>query len=699
MTQSRTIKIKRGIRDVVDSLKSGKKRGEPCSVLIGAGCSVTAGIPLARNIEKRIKEDHESAYDRAEKKTYPYLMGELDTGPRYDLIAEYVEKSKLNWAHLLLGYLVDQGYVGRILTTNFDNLTLRALSLYHCFPSVYDLAISTRFDADLVRDPSVFFLHGQHGGFVQLHTHEDVKDHAIELAPAFQDASLRRTWLVVGYSGDNDPVFENLAGRKFNNALYWVGYKKNEPSETVKKRLLSRENHAYWVEGYDADSFFHKLCQELYLDLPPLLVDPFSHQLKILEKFQPYTEAEERKSYDFLKRPKKKLLQAKRCLIDNVPDCPKEEERKKEEELVKEVRNLYFKGQYKEAVEMLQGVPQPLSDEVKELHASALTSWGDSLGDRAESLQGPEAEAMWNEACEKYATALEIKPDKYDALYNWGVTLLRKTKMRQNPEADTLLDAAFEKYTTALETKPHTYEVLFNCGLTLAYKAKTIQGPEADALWEETFEKYAAAVKIKPNKHEALLSWAVALSDKAETKHGAEANALWDKACEKYTAALEIRPEDHEVFNNWGVTLSNKAKAQQDIDIADILLDEACQKFNAALEIKPNDYEALFNLGTTLFDKAELKQGAAETDSLREKAYRKYIAALKIKADYYDVLYNLGCLFASKSDAETAINWLEKCKQVSDPPLTQKEIAGDPDFDAIRDDPRFQEFVASLHPE
>ena len=33
--------------DVVETVKNAKERGKKCTLLIGAGCSVTAGIPTA----------------------------------------------------------------------------------------------------------------------------------------------------------------------------------------------------------------------------------------------------------------------------------------------------------------------------------------------------------------------------------------------------------------------------------------------------------------------------------------------------------------------------------------------------------------------------------------------------------------------------------------------------------------------------
>src|SRR5262245_34306130 len=131
----------RTLADVSAALQFTKDQAA-CCVLIGAGCSVTAGIPLAAGFVEAVRSRGGRAYERAMHKSYPYVMAELDVGPRYGLIAEYVKNASLNWAHLILGWLVKNGLIGRILTTNFDNLALRACALYGIYPSVYDLAVS-----------------------------------------------------------------------------------------------------------------------------------------------------------------------------------------------------------------------------------------------------------------------------------------------------------------------------------------------------------------------------------------------------------------------------------------------------------------------------------------------------------------------------------------------------------------------------
>jgi len=121
------------------------------------------------------------------------------------------------------------GYVDRVLTTNFDPLIMRACSLVNLYPAIYDLAVSQHFERDKVPDQAIFHLHGQRTGFILLNSENVLSAHAEKLQPVFEDAGVGRVWLIVGYSGENDPVFNHLANvEDFDNRLYWVGYKDND---------------------------------------------------------------------------------------------------------------------------------------------------------------------------------------------------------------------------------------------------------------------------------------------------------------------------------------------------------------------------------------------------------------------------------------------------------------------------------------
>lgn len=276
--------LERQTRDVAECLRNAKERGQPCSILVGAGCSSSAGIPLAQGFVDEVRTHFPASYERAKDKAYPAIMAELGDGPRYHLIAKITERARINWAHLQLAWLMANGYVGRVLTTNFDNLVVRACSLFGLHPAVYDLAAAPRFTPSLVYDPAVFYLHGQYRGFIQLHRKREVLRNAKKLRSPFEDATVRRPWIVVGYSGENDPVFENLAAiPKFLFDLYWVSYNFQDPSPAVASRLLTQGRQAYLVRARDADRFFIDLCRELGIEAPPFITDPFLHSLNMLE--------------------------------------------------------------------------------------------------------------------------------------------------------------------------------------------------------------------------------------------------------------------------------------------------------------------------------------------------------------------------------------------------------------------------------
>src|SRR6185503_18656439 len=201
--------MRREIADVLETVKRAKDRDKGCTLLIGAGCSVKAGIPTASEFVEIIHKEYPRAYERAPKKTYPHVMAELLVAERHDLISKYIDNARLNWAHLAIAQLLKHGFVDRVLTVNFDPLVMRACALVGVFPAVYDFAASQYFKPDFIARQSVFYLHGQHTG------------------------------IVVGYSGENDPVFDHLAKiERYDNGLYWICYNDSPPQTHVQDHLF-----------------------------------------------------------------------------------------------------------------------------------------------------------------------------------------------------------------------------------------------------------------------------------------------------------------------------------------------------------------------------------------------------------------------------------------------------------------------------
>jgi SIR2-like protein len=269
------------LEQVAQEIRKNTNKRNPVrtALLTGAGCSYQAGIPLARGFVDDIKARFADEYERAAEKTYPVCMGELSASDRHDLICEYIDKAKINWAHISIAQLIRAGFVDRVLTTNFDPLVTRACALLNVYPAVYDMAVVRKgFVADFVRDLAVFHLHGQRDGFVQLHRKEEVDALREAIEPLFDDTARNRLWIVIGYSGANDPVFRALADRpEFPNRLFWVGFRDEEPSAAVKQELIDAGKDVHWIKGYDPDTFLMQLASRLGAFPPGFFAKPFSH--------------------------------------------------------------------------------------------------------------------------------------------------------------------------------------------------------------------------------------------------------------------------------------------------------------------------------------------------------------------------------------------------------------------------------------
>ena len=271
------------IEDVAHRLRENKKNGDSCVLLIGAGCSVSADIPLPAKFVSIIKDEFPREYERASVKDYPHCMGELTPTQRHRLISRYIDKAKINWAHIAIAQLMAGGFVDRVLTTNFDPLVMRACALFNIFPAVHDMVSLGEYRASRVRDKAVFYLHGQGDSFFQAHVKRDVEELEAKLAPLFQDCVNRRTWIVVGYSGDNDPVFRQLLNmRDFDHDLYWIGYR-DAPMPPLLAPLMEEGRGGHWIDGWDADNFLYQLAAQVGCPEPPFFASPFTHLRQTLD--------------------------------------------------------------------------------------------------------------------------------------------------------------------------------------------------------------------------------------------------------------------------------------------------------------------------------------------------------------------------------------------------------------------------------
>jgi tetratricopeptide (TPR) repeat protein len=620
--------MQRDIEDVVWTLRRAKERNKACTLLIGAGCSVKAGIPLASGFVEKIREEYLPDYKRAKEKSYPHCMAELSVSERRDLIGRYIDEAQINWAHIGIAQLMKEGYVDRVLTVNFDPLVVRACALVGVFPAVYDFAASQSFKADFISSLSVFYLHGQRTGFALLNTPEECERLSQHLGPVFEDSLRGRVCIVAGYSGDNDPVFNHLAQwPRFDNKLYWACYKDDEPPQHAREELFIDGKDAFYVKGYDADDFFIKLAQQLKCFPPDFVGAPFSYLERLLDTVTPYpTPGQDSNVHE---AARKMILRAIETFERKEPASETQPSTESTSSLALKASELLLAGDYDAIISLQPEYDKNPTPDLADTIAWAYILQGNNLYNQADTTTGDKADQLFTLAIEKYKEALKIKPDMHIALNNWGLSLIKKARFKTGDEADQLFDLACKKCEEALKIKPDMHVAFNNWAYSLVEHARLKTGNEADQLFDLAREKCVEALKIKPDMHSALNNWAYSLLEQAKKKGGDESYRLFALAIEKCEAVLKIKPDFASAFDNWGDALAGQAAIQSG-DESDRLFALASEKFEHALRIKPDYVIALNDWGNALLSQAKMKTGE-QAERLRVMADEKFEAARKLQ--------------------------------------------------------------------
>lgn len=347
-----SISVLYDINQIVDVLKNLSERGIKCNLLVGAGCSVSAGIPTAEGIIEIIKQKFPSIYSMVKEKSYANCMNSLSPDERIDLIKGLVSNAKLNISHVIIAQLLKDGYVHRVLTPNFDNLLIKACSIVNEYPPIYDLAAYEEFKPEHIPEKCIFYLHGQFTGFKLMNTNEEVIEQAKRLDALFHRLNERSVWIIVGYSGVNDALFQLLSKETvFANRLFWIGYNEQAPNEALRNNILKQGKYGFYLKGYDSDSFFWNLAKKVGEFPPTFLLRPFSYIKNLMEQIVPY---QPRENSD-LNKPTISIIENAIDKYEKDPNFMAEcyftcglydEVIKREESLLKKKRHLMVSNSY-----------------------------------------------------------------------------------------------------------------------------------------------------------------------------------------------------------------------------------------------------------------------------------------------------------------------------------------------------------------
>lgn len=235
--------------------------GNNVTILLGAGTSVSAGIPCAKEIAEEVKNKYSFKYNFKSENYYD-VMGELDVSERRDLFIGYDKRSRVNISSMVVAKLLERNLVKSILTTNFDTLIPRASSIGLNNIPIYDATFVTIQGNIKTYQPSIIYLHGQAHGFWQLNTIDDHNQYSETINILLDDSLGDNILIIVGYSG-YDPLFKTIKNKINTNKTYWVCYKDFLPNEYVMSEL-TKVNLV--LENLTSDEFFYKLSNKFDLN-------------------------------------------------------------------------------------------------------------------------------------------------------------------------------------------------------------------------------------------------------------------------------------------------------------------------------------------------------------------------------------------------------------------------------------------------
>lgn len=669
---------------VVKSLEKAKAKNSGAVLLIGAGCSVTAGIPDAAEFENLIKTTCPETYANAKDKSFHGLLNILNQKELDSIVYHRLRNSKINWAHIASALLMQNGYVDWIVTTNFDRLTERACSLIGEHPAIYDCALSKPLPGSVPAKKSIFHIRGQHPAAPPV-TGEDSSEALEQWMDLLLDcASSERPWIVVGFDGQNDPVFDRLQKTKqFKQGLFWVLHEKPTPAKHVVDGLMLKQNSAFYTEGPDADSFLLNLTQITKIFPPAFITAPLEHLDLQFSEIADFPIVGQKASIDvtgifrqqinlMMDRVKTetinssegkkvnlhaKILDAQRLLLsgelDQVLKFKELHHKTKSLELAEllywacvlkgtELTEKIKSGDGQNTKILLENA-ENLFTEANELcpdKTEALYNWGVILNEMARGAEGDPAVKYYSRAGGKFQRTIQTDKSYTEAYFAWGETLLERGLLVKGEETFSLLSQAIEKFQATLAREPNHLNALCSCGRALVYLARHQSSNQTSAILARATDILHSAVILNPHHPQALTLLGQVLTLKGELGLEGDTEKLWSQAQEKFKLGVQIKPDNYQAYCSWGTLLWLWA-TKIPHDRAESLYKQAAEKFQTSLSLYHKLPEAYAGWGNVLFSLGLLKTGD-DASYFFGQSLDKFRSALAIDRDNTDVLNTWG---------------------------------------------------------
>ena len=565
-------------RQLVRMLKdaSGESKGTKFCFLIGAGASMSSGIPsgadLARKWIREIEEDcgkddfakwknkvgiSEDNVGEFYQQIYEKRFGHIPESG-YDCIRHYMEGKEPSLGYLILANIMVREKHNVVITTNFDNLLEDAIRTYTkekpfiaghealagYVPKRSDRPIILKVHRDLFFHP---FSDREHTGTIQK-AWEDILDRFLS------DYFL----IVLGYGGNDESLMDYFTSLNNRKQIYWCVYNPGEESSNQDS-----ENDLSWRKH-----LWGKLSSKARNILSPndflIAIDGFEIFMydcyaalgyKFLDKIEE------------IKRPNPmhELLEATYRRLESINTQRKE---------ISEIKRSLSQETSASYHNVLSGALSYLFDANQEtdidkkdkIYREGIAKYpqdANLLGDYANFLC--DIRHAYDQAESYYKRALEADPKDATALGNYAVFL---------KDIRHAYDQAESYYKQALEADPKDANILGNYANFLC---------DIRHDYDQAEGYYKRALEADPKDANTLGNYAVFLKN---IRHD------YDQAEGYYKRALEADPKDANTLGNYAVFLKN---IRHDYDQAE-------RYYKKALEADPKDANTLGNYAVFLND-------------------------------------------------------------------------------------------------
>jgi adenylate cyclase len=219
---------------------------------------------------------------------------------------------------------------------------------------------------------------------------------------------------------------------------------------------------------------------------------------------------------------------------------------------------------------------------------------------------------------------------------------------------------AAERYSwTALSLAPDLSESHLSRGYVLSLVKR----------FDEAEKEFKEAIRLNPNSYDAYYLFARAYF----------ANSQVEKSAEMFRKASEVRREDFQSM----LLLAQSLDVLGRKDEKEQAVREGIKRARKQLELNPDDRRVLSLTSGSLYDAGE-----------KEEAFEWMNKALELYPGEAGTLVNAACLFAKAGNKEKALDILELAV---DKGFGKKDwIENDPDYDSLRQEPRFRALLGKL---